>query len=270
MGSTELENLYNNRILDPSGKVSLEYDPNYLLTLLKEEDEDAEIGAQNSFSSLEWGSFGQACPPAEPAVKLQRADTQTSDSTFASESCKPASSGGSLGMATPFADPQFSSPFEPSPKGKKRKSPLEQHSSASVITVTGHSGSGTAAVSRLELDGHGSVEPDLELFVTPDNVDAQLKAIPLSCKVNFNTRLGLTPVILRGKEGLMAANVGLRVQRIEHEPSLQLGLYGLLQPSVITTGVHRLSQGVRLHSSAINDRVGMERVWTGVSPSHLL
>lgn len=237
-GSTELGGLYNTRILDPSGNPSLEYDPDYLCALLKEEDRDVETGVQNSFSGLDWGAPpGKTCPPPEPVVKLRRADTEDSDNTLASGSCNRHSGASSPGLATPFADPQFSSPFEPSHKGRKRKSPSEQQSSASVITVTWHCGSGTAPMSMLELDGHSSAEPDLELYITVENVEAQLKAIPHSCRVNFNTRLGLSPVLLRGREGLMAANVGLRVNRIEHEPSLQLGLYGLLQPSVITTGV---------------------------------
>eukprot|EP00884_Botryococcus_braunii_P009319 jgi/Botrbrau1/18389/Bobra.152_1s0001.1 len=194
---------------------------------------------------------------------LERADTQTSEATSASETrgsylptsaahsdvpllCANEPCRGSAGFGTPFANPEYKLPFEPvSPSNKRKATATEQQSSQSTVIISGIHSSPYAASNKGELEPNNSVEPDLDLYVDQQNVATQLPAIPQNVRLTFNRRFVLAPVLLRGKEGFIAANVGLRVHRIDHEPSAPLALHSMLQPSVITTGIPPLPSAKR-------------------------
>lgn len=230
-------------ILDQPAAFSKEWDADYIRMLLSDKSDAVEdTYNESSISGLISSDV------------LDRADTQTSEGTSASETrglYVPVSTGYSYGpplqpggpcrgsacLDTPFANPEYGLPFEPMSHSTKRKvSVTEQQSSQSTVVISGIHSTPHAPSNRGELEPHNSVEPDLDLHVDEQNVAAQLRAIPQNVRLTFNRRFVLAPVLLRGKEGFIAANVGLRVHRIDHEPSAQLALHSMLQPSVITTG----------------------------------
>lgn len=137
---------------------------------------------------------------------------------------------------SPFSSAEDGQSFEPFGRKKRKAVELEQQSSQTIVTLARIQSTAASPSRVAALEGHRSVEPDLDLNVNVHNVATKLPEIPCNIRLTFNSRLTLAPVLLRGREGFIAANVGVRVHRIDHEPSAQLAMHSMLQPSVITTG----------------------------------
>lgn len=236
-------------LLPASGVPSKEWDPEVFKHIF---DDTPDFLGNCSQSGLDFPRF--SIDPLLPSQDLERAETQTTEATSGPDALQDQSGGSSAAFSaarqrdehakpfacraspapSPFSD--VGQPFESSGRRKRKAVELEQQSSQTIVTIARIQSTAASPSRVAQLEGHRSVEPDLDLHVDVHSVASQLPEIPCNIRLTFNSRLTLAPVLLRGREGFIAANVGVRVHRIDHEPSAQLALHSMLQPSVITTG----------------------------------